>query len=69
MDEGLLYLEREGNIYFSQPEGKGKRATVYIGYCFQVYRGEMCTFFFYEEMTPRVICRESSKMERLVRAA
>lgn len=46
MDEGLLYLEREGNIYFSQPEGKGKRATVYIGYCFQVYRGEMCTFFF-----------------------
>lgn len=56
MDEGLLYLEREGNIYFSQPKGKGKKATVYIGYCFQVYRGEMCSFFyFYKEMKPRVI--------------
>lgn len=42
-----LYLEREGNIYFCQPEGKDERATVYTGYCFQVDREKMCSCFLF----------------------
>lgn len=51
------------------------REQLCIGYCFQVYRGEMCPHFFniflflqrFDTQGHHMVCRESSKIEGLVK--